>query len=148
MDSQLLAQKNAKASTFLSWVLIVLGIFSCSSRSDYNIIIGFLILFIRSQYMIDKSKFKLLLKATIHILTISLFVDIIWIWQYTSYWRHGDETSDLWKSLSFVHNLVYYLGIFEFLIKFPMLVFLFRQFQSNGGKNNELLNFNYLPNKI
>ena len=148
MDSQLLAQKNAKASTLLSWVLIVLGIFSCSSRSDYNIIIGFLILFIRSQYMIDKSKFKLLLKATIHILTISLFVDIIWIWQYTSYWRHGDETSDLWKSLSFVHNLVYYLGIFEFLIKFPMLVFLFRQFQSNGGKNNELLNFNYLPNKI
>ena len=148
MDSQLLAQKNAKASTLLSWVLIVLGIFSCSSRSDYNIIIGFLILFIRSQYMIDKSKFKLLLKATIHILTVSLFVDIIWIWQYTSYWRHGDETSDLWKSLSFVHNLVYYLGIFEFLIKFPMLVFLFRQFQSNGGKNNELLNFNYLPDKI
>ena len=148
MDSQLLAQKNAKASTFLSWVLIVLGIFSCSSRSDYNIIIGFLILFIRSQYMIDKSKFKLLLKATIHILTVSLFVDIIWIWQYTSYWRHGDETSDLWKSLSFVHNLVYYLGIFEFLIKFPMLVFLFRQFQSNGGKNNELLNYNYLPDKI
>ena len=148
MDSQLLAQKNAKASTLLSWVLIVLGIFSCSSRSDYNIIIGFLILFIRSQYMIDKSKFKLLLKATIHILTVSLFVDIIWIWQYTSYWSHGDETSDLWKSLSFVHNLVYYLGIFEFLIKFPMLVFLFRQFQSNGGKNNELLNFNYLPNKI
>ena len=148
MDSQLLAQKNAKASTLLSWVLIVLGIFSCSSRSDYNIIIGFLILFIRSQYMIDKSKFKLLLKATIHILTISLFVDIIWIWQYTSYWTHGDETSDLWKSLSFVHNLVYYLGIFEFLIKFPMLVFLFRQFQSNGGKNNELLNFNYLPDKI
>ena len=148
MDSQLLAQKNAKASTLLSWVLIVLGIFSCSSRSDYNIIIGFLILFIRSQYMIDKSKFKLLLKATIHILTVSLFVDIIWIWQYTSYWTHGDETSDLWKSLSFVHNLVYYLGIFEFLIKFPMLVFLFRQFQSNGGKNNELLNFNYLPDKI
>ena len=148
MDSHLLAQKNAKASTLLSWVLIVLGIFSCSSRSDYNIIIGFLILFIRSQYMIDKSKFKLLLKATIHILTVSLFVDIIWIWQYTSYWRHGDETSDLWKSLSFVHNLVYYLGIFEFLIKFPMLVFLFRQFQSNGGKNNELLNFNYLPDKI
>ena len=148
MDSQLLAQKNAKASTLLSWVLIVLGIFSCSSRSDYNIIIGFLILFIRSQYMIDKSKYKLLLKATIHILTVSLFVDIIWIWQYTSYWSHGDETSDLWKSLSFVHNLVYYLGIFEFLIKFPMLVFLFRQFQSNGGKNNELLNFNYLPDKI
>ena len=148
MDSQLLAQKNAKASTLLSWVLIVLGIFSCSSRSDYNIIIGFLILFIRSQYMIDKSKFKLLLKATIHILTLSLFVDIIWIWQYTSYWSQGDETSDLWKSLSFVHNLVYYLGIFEFLIKFPMLVFLFRQFQSNGGKNNELLNFNYLPDKI
>ena len=98
--------------------------------------------------MIDKSKFKLLLKVTIHILTVSLFVDIIWIWQYTSYWSHGDETSDLWKSLSFVHNLVYYLGISEFLIKFPMLVFLFRQFQSNGEKNNELLNFNYLPDKI
>ena len=148
MESQLLAQKNAKASAFISWILLASAIFSCSSRADYNIIIGFLVLFTRSQYMIDKPKFKLLTKATLHILVLSLFFDILWIWQFKSYWKHGDDTSDLWRSLSFVHNLAYFLGIFEFLVKFPVVLFLFRQFKSNGGKNNELLKFNYLPTQI
>ena len=70
--------------------------------------------------MNDKSRFTLLTKATIHILIISLFIDVIWIWQFSSFWRHGSETSDLWKSLSFVHNFTYFLAFLEFFIKFPI----------------------------
>ena len=145
MDS-LITQKTTNNSNLLSWILIVSAIFCCSCRADYNVIIGFLILFLRSQMFSDKM--KLLLKATFQILILSLFFDVIWIWQYTSYWRHGEETSDLWKSLSLVHNLTYYLSIFEFLLKFPIVVIIFKQFKSAGGKNNELLNFKYLPTKL
>ena len=145
MDS-LITQKTMNNSNLLSWILIVSAIFCCSCRADYNVIIGFLILFLRSQIFSDKM--KLLLKATFQILILSLFFDVIWIWQYTSYWRHGEETSDLWKSLSLVHNLTYYLSIFEFLLKFPIVVIIFKQFKSVGGKNNELLNFKYLPTKL
>ena len=143
-----MAQKSPKAPTMLTWALIASAIFSCSSRADYNAIIGFLILFIRSQYMNDKSRFTLLTKATLHILVISLFFDVIWIWQFTSFWRHGAETSDLWKSLSFLHNFTYFLAFFEFFIKFPMVYFLYRQFKASGGKNNELMKINYMPNTI
>ena len=141
-------QKPPKASTLITWALIASAIFSCSSRADYNVIIGFLILFIRSQYMNDTSRFTLLTKATIHILVISLFFDVIWIWEFTSFWRHGSETSDLWKSLSLVHNLSYYLGIFEFLLKLPIILFLYKQFSDIGGHPKELLSINYAPNKL
>ena len=144
MDS-LISQKTTNNSKFLSWALITSAIFCCSCRADYNVIIGFLILFLRSQSYSDK--LKLLLKATFQILILSLFFDVIWIWKYTSYWRHGEEASDIWKSLSFVHNLTYYLGIFEFLLKFPITVIIFKQFKTAGGKNSELLNFKYLQTK-
>ena len=144
MESNFIPQRTSKTATYLSWLLIALAILSCTSRADYNIIIGFLILFLRSQYAN-----KNFIKATLHILTLSLIFDIIWIWQYTSYWKHGEEDdSELWNSLSIVHNVSYYLGIVEFLLKFPILLFLFKQFKGAGGQNTELLSFNYLPSKL
>ena len=142
MDSQLL-RKN---TILLAWIMIGSSIFSCSARADYNIIIGFLVLFLRAHSNSDK--FKLFSKATIHIIVLSLIFDCIWIFEFTGYWTHGEETSELWKSLSFIHNLVYYLGICEFLIKFPIVLFLYRQFRFIGGNLKELLNFNFKPEKI
>ena len=140
MDSNLIPAKTSKTSTFLSWILIASAIFSCSSRADYNVILGFLILLLRSH---RTDRFKYFCKATIHILILSLVFDCIWIWQYTSYWKHGEETSELWKSLSFAHNSAYYLGILEFLIKLPIVLFLYKQFINIGGQIKELFNFNY-----
>ena len=145
MDAQFIPPKNSKTSTFLSWILIASAIFSCSSRADYNILIGFLILLLRSH---RTDKFKMFSKVTIHTLVLSLLFDFIWIWQYSSYWSHGEETSDLWKSLSLVHNLVFYLGIFEFLLEFPIILFLYKQFINIGGQIKELLNINYSTNKL
>ena len=143
MDSQLIHQQSPKLISYLSWIMIAFSIYSCSARADYNIIIGFLILLLRSQSASEK--YKLFIKAAIHILLISVLVDIIWIFEYTGYWRHGEETSDLWKSLSLIHNTTYFVGILECLLKIPILFFLYKTFNSLGGQRNELLNLKYSP---
>ena len=141
MDSQVLSQKGSKLMPYLSWLLVALSIYSCSSRADYNIIIGFLILLLRSQFASDK--FKSFTKATIHIILLSVIIDLIWLFEYYGYWKHGEDTSDLWKSLSLIHNTTYYLGIVEFLIKIPLILFLYKQFIGLGGQIGELIRLNY-----
>ena len=146
MEGQFISPNSSKQTTYLSWIIISSSIFSCSARADFNIIIGFLILYVRSQYTSDK--FKILLRATIQIIVLSLFFDIIWVWKYSKYWKHGNETSELWKSLSFVHNFSYYLGILEFLLKFPVVISLYKKFIDEGGHKNELISLNYSSSKI
>ena len=143
MDSQMLNQRSPKLATYLSWLLVALSIFSCSSRADYNIIIGFLTLLLRSQFASDK--FKSFTKATIHIIVLSVIIDIIWIFEYYGFWKHGDERSELWQSLSFIHNSTYYLGVLECLIKIPLLLFLYQQFKGLNGVTGELISLNYSP---
>ena len=141
MNSQLLPNRKKNFFLYMVWSLIALSIYSCSSRADYNIICGFLILLLRSNNSYDN--YKSLLKGGIHILLLTIIFDIIWIVQYTRFWRHGKETSDLWRSLSFAHNSVYYVGILEFLLKFPLIYSYFNQFKHFGGSNSELLSFRY-----
>ena len=57
MDSQLLIKKTPKYITSLAYALIALSIFSCCSRPDYNVIIGFLILLLRSHDASDRKQF-------------------------------------------------------------------------------------------
>ena len=85
MDTQFVPQKRVKTSTILTWLLLASAIFSCSARADYNILVGFLILLLKSH---RTDKFKMFLKVVIHILVLTIFLDFLWIWQYTSYWRH------------------------------------------------------------
>ena len=141
MNSQLLPNRQKNFFLYMIWSLIALSIFSCSSRADYNIICGFLILLLRNISSYDN--YKSAIKGGIHILILTIIFDIIWIVQYTGFWRHGKETSDLWKSLSFIHNSVYYVGILEFLLKFPLIYSYFNQFKNFGGSNTELLSFRY-----
>ena len=143
MDSQFIPPKSKSISNIMLWILIATSILSCSCRADYNIIIGFLLLMLRSH---RTEKYKQFAKVIIHIIILSLLFDLIWIWQYTSYWKHGEETSELWQSLSFVHSLVYYLGICEFLLKIPIILFLYQHFIKLGCTIKDLLNLKYSPN--
>ena len=133
--------KSLNLNRLIAWVIVASSIISCSSRADYNIAIGYLILLLRS--LTSTEKLKLATKGSIHIILVSIIFDIIWIIQYTSYWRHGEDTSDLWKSLSLVHNLAYCLGICEFLLKLPAMFFLYKQFKSLGGELKELISLKY-----
>ena len=130
---------NTKLTLYIVWGLIALSILSCFSRPDYNIILGFLILFLRS-----KNSERNSLKCGIHLILFSLIFDIIWIIKYSTFWRHGEETSELWQSLSFTHNCSYFLGFLEMLLKLPLLLMYFNKFNSSGQRNfADLLNFKY-----
>ena len=130
--------KETKSSLYMTWGLIASSILSCFCRPDYNIVCGFLVLFLRS-----RNNGKKILRCGIHLLLLSIIIDIIWIIKYTSVWRHGDETSELWQSLSFTHNLAYFLAYIEMLVKLPLIFFYFKQFKNSGGNNLELLSFIY-----
>ena len=138
MNSELIKRTKGNLPLYITWGLIVLSIISCFSRPDYNIIIGFLILFLRSKNNEKKS-----IKCGLHLILFSLIFDIIWIIKYTSFWRHGEETSELWQSLSLTHNLAYFLGFLEMFFKIPLAIIYFKNFKRLEGRNSELLNFRY-----
>ena len=138
MNSELIKRTKGNLPLYITWGLIALSIISCFSRPDYNIIIGFLILFLRS-----KNNEKKAIKCGLHLILFSLIFDIIWIIKYTSFWRHGEETSELWQSLSLTHNLAYFLGFLEMFFKIPLAIIYFKNFKRLEGRNSELLNFRY-----
>ena len=141
MDSHLIIQKTPKQISFMTWCWIALSICSCSSRPDYNVILGFLVLLLRRFDTSDKRQF--FSKAALHILLLSCIFDGFWIVKYTGIWRHGRDTSDLWKSLSFIHNFVYYLGYVELLVKIPLIYYYYKQFRSYGTTFTELFSIKY-----
>ena len=145
MEDKLPSNNMPKTSTILTWSLITLSVISCCSRPDYNIIIGFLILFFRGLNASDKQ--KMISRIQLQALILSFIFDILWIIKYNSLWTHGEETSEIWRSLSTVHNIAFYLGVLEFLIKIPLCLFFYKDFSDNQGAIKELLNFQYKPNK-
>ena len=133
-----LPNNKPRITLYIIWGLIASSILSCFSRPDYNIICGFLVLFLRNKNNGNKS-----IRCGIQLLVFSLIFDIIWIIKYTSFWRHGEETSELWQSLSFTHNLAYFLGFLEMLLKIPLILVYLTKFRNSGGRNAELFSFRY-----
>ena len=97
-----------------------------------------LFLFLRNKNGGTKS-----IRCAIQLLVFSIIFDLIWIIKYTSFWRHGEETSELWQSLSFTHNLAYFLGFLEMLLKIPLILVYLTKFRNSGGRNAELFSFRY-----
>ena len=133
-----LPNNKPRITLYIIWGLIASSILSCFSRPDYNIICGFLVLFLRNKNNGNKS-----IRCGIQLLVFSIIFDLIWIIKYTSFWRHGEETSELWQSLSFTHNLAYFLGFLEMLLKIPLILVDLTKFRNAGGRNAELFSFRY-----
>ena len=133
-----LPNNKPRMTLYIIWGLIASSILSCFSRPDYNIICGFLVLFLRNKNNGNKS-----IRCGIQLLVFSIIFDLIWIIKYTSFWRHGEETSELWQSLSFTHNLAYFLGFLEMLLKIPLILVYLTKFRNSGGRNAELFSFRY-----
>ena len=133
-----LPNNKPRVTLYIIWGLIASSILSCFSRPDYNIICGFLVLFLRNKNNGNKS-----IRCGIQLLVFSIIFDLIWIIKYTSFWRHGEETSELWQSLSFTHNLAYFLGFLEMLLKIPLILVYLTKFRNSGGRNAELFSFRY-----
>ena len=142
-DTQLLTIKLPKTSSLLCWGIITLSIMSCLASPDYNIIIGFLILFFRG--INNSEKQKILSRLQLQVLIFSFIFDFFWIIKYNSYWTHGEETSELWRSLSFMHNFAFFLIVAEILLKIPLCLFLYKEFSESQGSIKDLVNFDYKP---
>ena len=137
MDS--VSSKTPKNFIFGAWTLVALSILSCMGRADYNLIVGFVLLFFRHFFQSQK---KLAFKASIQVLFISIIFDFIWILVFSSNWSHGEDRSEYWNTLFWVHNLVYFNGILEFLVKCGLAFLYFMQFKQQG-RVQELLNLRY-----
>lgn len=132
--------KEEKREHQLTWGLVILSIFCCCARADYNIICGCALLILLRNFYLNKK--KLSIKISIHLLVIMSIFDLLWIFVCFSGWTHGDNTTDFWQSLSFIHNLVYLLVLGEFALKLYLAYLLFNQFKMEG-ETKDLLNFNY-----
>jgi hypothetical protein len=102
-----------------------------------------LILFFRG--INNSEKQKILSRLQVQVLILSFIFDFFWILKYNSYWTHGDETSEIWRSLSFIHNFAFFLIVGEILLKIPLCLFLYKEFSENQGSIKDLVNFDYKP---
>ena len=144
-QQEFLPKNLPNTSSLICWGIISLSIISCCASPDYNIVIAFLLLFFRGLNPSDKQ--KILSRMKLQIIILSFLFDFFWIIKYNSYWTHGEESSELWQSLSFIHNLAFYFIIIEILLKFPLCYYIYGEFRNNQGEIKELVNFNYKPTK-
>ena len=121
------------------YILIVASIFSSLSRTDYNLIGAIIILILLIYYF---QQFPILITKIIIQIYIALCIfDLIWLIIMMFVWTHGKNTDKYWRSLAFMHNLIYWFGLFEFLYKIYLLLGLMKEYNKYGKK--DLFDLNY-----
>ena len=121
------------------YILIVASIFSSLSRTDYNLIGAIIILILLIYYF---QQFPILItKIIIQIYIVLCIFDLIWLIIMMFVWTHGKNTDKYWRSLAFMHNLIYWFGLLEFLYKVYLLFGLVKDYNKSG--KNDLLDLNY-----
>ncbi len=121
------------------YILIVASIFSSLSRTDYNLIGAIIILILLIYYF---QQFPILItKIIIQIYMALCIFDLIWLIIMMFVWTHGKNTDKYWRSLAFIHNLIYWFGLFEFLYKIYLLLGLMKEYNKYGKK--DLFDLNY-----
>ena len=121
------------------YILIVASIFSSLSRTDYNLIGAIIILILLIYYF---QQFPILItKIIIQIYMVLCIFDLIWLIIMMFVWTHGKNTDKYWRSLAFMHNLIYWFGLFEFLYKIYLLLGLMKEYNKYGKK--DLFDLNY-----
>ncbi len=125
---------------FSAYILIVASIFSSLSRTDYNLIGAIIILILLIFFY---QNFPMLItKIIIQIYMALCIFDLIWLIIMMFVWTHGKGSSQFWKSLSIMHNFIYWFGVIEFIGKGYLIYLLLNDFKKFGNQN-ELLNFTY-----
>ena len=124
----------------LTWVLILLSIFSCLWRNDCNVLIGLLIvLILNRQFSENPGMYS---KVIIHLLTGLIIIDIIWMFVMFPYWNNTQNEKIYTRVTNHLHGWVEIFGILELLVKCCLIFFLFTIYKNFGGITG-LLNFKY-----
>ena len=124
----------------LTWVLILLSIFSCLWRNDCNVLIGLLIVLILNRQFSENP--GIYSKVIIHLLTGLIIIDIIWMFVMFPYWNNTQNEKIYTRVANHLHGWVEIFGILELLVKCCLIFFLFTIYKNFGGITG-LLNFKY-----
>ena len=124
----------------LTWVLILLAIFSCLWRNDCNVLMGLIIVITLNRKV--KINPVLYCKIIIHILIALVLIDCIWMCIMFSYWNNSENEKLYSGTANVLHGWVEFLGVLELVTKFGMIFFAFTLYK-NFGSWKGLLNFRY-----
>ena len=126
-----------------------MSICSCLARNDYNVVFSLLILMIFSNFY--NSYPQICSKIIIHLLTLLIIADIIWLIAFSSAWVHSKNAetnikiSEYWNSLKILHGFIYFIAILEVIFKGLLLYYLFEDYK---GKYSWKDLFNLKYNKL
>ena len=142
LNSQIDIGKNKKFIfvCLLSWVLILLAIFSCLWRNDCNVLIGLLIVLILNRKFTSNP--ELYSKIIIHLLIALIIIDCIWMFIMFGYWNDSENEKIYSTTANHLHGWVEFFGILELLVKAGMIFMLFTIYK-NFGSILGLFNFKY-----
>ena len=140
-EQKFITDKIPISNSIITRTIITLSIISRWSSPDYNIIIGFLLLFFRG--VNNSEKQKIISRVKVQLLVISHLFGLLSLLKNNSYQTHGEETGEFWQSLSFAHNLTFYRFICEIMLKINLCFVLYKEFKANQGITKDFLNFDY-----
>ena len=124
----------------LTWVLILLAIFSCLWRNDCNVLMGLIIVItLNRKFKLNPGLYS---KIIIHILIYVILIDLIWMFIMFPYWNDSINEKLYTGKENVLHGWVEFLGILELLVKGAMIFFGFNIYK-NFGSIKDLINFNY-----
>ena len=142
LNSQIDISKNKQfiLVSLLSWVLILLAIFSCLWRNDCNVLIGLLIVLILNRKFTSNP--QLYSKIIIHLLIALIIIDCIWMFIMFGYWNDSENEKLYSTTANHLHGWVELFGVLELLVKGGMVFLLFTIYK-NFGSFSGLFKFNY-----
>ena len=124
----------------LTWILILLAIFSCLWRNDCNVLIALIIVFtLNRKFNLNPGLYS---KIVIHLLVALVIIDSIWMFIMFPYWNNSKNEELYSDSINSLHGWVEFFGILEIFVKFAMIFIVFT-FYKNYGSMSGLFNFKY-----
>ena len=124
----------------LIWLLVLLAMFSCLWRNDFNVLLGLMLILTLNRKFRENPKFYC--KSIIHLLIAFMIFDIIWMIIIFPYWYDSSNEklySNLEKSL---HGWVTFFSVLELIDK-GIIAFLFIPVYNNYDAFKSLFNFKY-----
>ena len=132
--------KQFAIAGLLTWVLILLAIFSCIWRNDCNVLVGLLIvLLLNRKFSLNPELYS---KIIIHLLVALIIIDCIWMFIMFPYWNKTENEKFYSTTVNHLHGWVEFFGVLELLVK-GCLIFILITIYKNFNGISGLFNFKY-----
>ena len=124
----------------LLWLLVLLAMFSCLCRNDFNVLFGLMLILTLNRKFRENPKFYC--KCIIHSLTAFIVFDIVWMIIIFPYWNDSLNEKLYSDTENTLHGWVSFFSILELIDK-GIIAFLLVPVYKNYDSFKSLLNFKY-----